>query len=295
LDFDAIVGGTNCPSEGSSTMQTVPHATPKPAMQTLRVLTYNVHSCRGTDRRHDPVRIAEVIAGCAPDVIALQELDVGRARTGGIDQAKVIADHLKMQAHFHPALHVEEEKYGDAILTALPSRFVRAAALPSIGEPRGAIWVEIDIAGEALQVINTHFGLRRRERTAQAAALLGPDWLGHERCRTNPTLLVGDLNAVPSSSAYDLLARQLRAAAAPEGRRPKATFPSRFPLLRLDHVFINDRLDMTGLDVVDNALARRASDHLPLLAQIGLEAGITNHAAEVPEPLEFTHTDQSIA
>jgi endonuclease/exonuclease/phosphatase family metal-dependent hydrolase len=264
-------------------------------MQTLRVLTYNVHSCRGTDWRHDPARIAEVIAACAPDVIALQELDVGRARTGGIDQAEVIAEHLKMRAHFHPALHVEEEKYGDAILTALPSRLVRAAALPSIGEPRGAIWVEVEVAGQKLQTINTHFGLKRRERTDQAAALLGPDWLGQDRCRDNPTLFVGDLNAVPSSPVYGLLARQLRAAQPTGAGRPKATFPSRFPLLRLDHIFSNDRLQVKGIEVIDTPLARRASDHLPLLAHVRLNTGAANGAGEVSQAQEFVRTGQRIA
>lgn len=272
-------------------MQTPSSVTSSQPMQTLRVLTYNVHSCRGTDWRHDPARIAQVIAACAPDVIALQELDVGRVRTGSIDQAEVIAEHLKMQAHFHPALHVEEEKYGDAILTALPSRLIRAAALPSIGEPRGAIWVEIDVAGQKLQVINTHFGLRRRERADQAAALLGPDWLGKDACRSNPTLLVGDLNAVPSSPVHALLARQLRAVQPVGARRPKATFPSRFPLLRLDHVFVNDRLDVTGLDVIDNPLARRASDHLPLLARIGFRRA-TDREEGLSQPAELAPTHQ---
>lgn len=266
-------------------MQTVTPIDPIPAPKTLRVLTYNVHSCRGTDRKHDPARIADVIAACNPDVIALQELDVGRVRTGGIDQANVIAEHLRMQAHFHPALHVEEEKYGDAILTALPSRLIRAQALPSIGEPRGAVWIEIDVAERSLQVINTHFGLRRRERADQAAALLGSEWLGHERCRSNPALLVGDFNAVPSSPVYALLARQLPPLPAANRRRLKPTYPSRLPLLRLDHVFANHRLEAMALDVVDTPLARRASDHLPLLATVRF-AALADRDGETPMPTE---------
>jgi endonuclease/exonuclease/phosphatase family metal-dependent hydrolase len=104
-------------------------------------MTYNVHRCVGADGRADPRRIAEVIAACQPDMVALQELDVGRLRTGGIDQAHVIAHLLGMSFHFHPALQVEDELYGDAILTALPMRLVKAGPLPgSVGfEPRGAL------------------------------------------------------------------------------------------------------------------------------------------------------------
>ncbi|CAN7276659.1 endonuclease/exonuclease/phosphatase family protein [Rhizobium sp. LjRoot254] len=232
----------------------------------LRVLTYNVHSCRGRDRRHDPARIAEVIASAKPQVIALQELDVGRLRTGGIDQAYMIAEHLRMDSHFHPALHVDEEKYGDAILTALPSRVVRAAALPSVGEPRGAIWVEVDYFGAKVQIINTHFGLWRRERMLQARTLAGHEWLGSTECRASPSLLAGDFNAGPRSRAYSILAEGLSRRTLTIPARP--TFPARFPVLRLDHIFANPNARIIGYEVVDTPLARQASDHLPLLATV---------------------------
>src|SRR4026209_2834843 len=105
-------------------------------------MTYNVHRCVGADGRADPRRIADVIAACQPDMVALQELDVRRLRTGGIDQAHAIAHPLGMRVHFHPALLFEEELYGDAILTALPMRLMKAGPLPgSVGfEPRGATW-----------------------------------------------------------------------------------------------------------------------------------------------------------
>ncbi|MBB1250764.1 endonuclease/exonuclease/phosphatase family protein [Rhizobium sp. G21] len=241
-----------------------------PARRILRALTYNVHSCRGSDRRHDPERIAEVIAESGAEVIALQELDVGRKRSGGIDQAEVIAAHLKMRSHFHPALHVEEERYGDALLTALPSTLHRAAALPSRGEPRGALWIEIDVHGRKLQVFNTHFGLSSPERTLQAETLLGPGWLGHERCRRAPTLLLGDFNAVPSSRAFRVISRSMTVAAPRREGRWRATFPARWPLLRLDHVFHNNRLKLIDARVIDTPLARKASDHLPIVAEFEL-------------------------
>lgn len=230
----------------------------------LRIMTYNVHSCRGRGGRPDPLRIADVIASAEPDIIALQELDVGRMRTGGVDQAQAIAEHLRVASHFHPALHVEEEKYGDAILTALPSRLIKASQLPSLGEPRGAIWVEVDVGSMKVQVVNTHFGLRRRERMAQARAVAGPDWLGSTACTTNPALLAGDFNAIPRSRAYGILAEGLSRQVLTIPAR--ATFPARFPLLRLDHIFANHHARILRYEVIDTPLARSASDHLPLLA-----------------------------
>lgn len=240
------------------------------AARSLRVLTYNVHSCRGTDRKLDIARIAAVIGSCNADIIALQELDVGRRRTGGFDQAHEIASLLEMQAHFHPAMHVEEEKYGDAILTALPSTLIKADALPSIGEPRGALWLEIIVDGRPVHVFNTHLGLRRRERLIQIEALLGPEWLGNSRCRDLPRVLMGDFNAVPSSRAYKTIAANMRDADQPTSGRRLPTFPSRFPLLRLDHIFISKELSSVDVAVQKTPLSKLASDHLPLTASLTL-------------------------
>ena len=122
----------------------------------VRLLTYNVHRCVGTDRRLDVGRVAEVIAAQSPDIVALQEVDVGRARTGGVDQAHRIAQRLGMAFHFNAAFKVEEEQFGDAILTTLPERLVKAGPLPGHPrfpqlEPRGALWVEIETAGRRAQ------------------------------------------------------------------------------------------------------------------------------------------------
>lgn len=249
---------------------------PAPAVGALSILTYNVHSCIGTDRRMDPERIADVIAATRADVIALQELDVGRARTGGIDQAAKIADLLGMTSYFHPALQVHDEQYGDAILTALPSRLVKAGPIPSVGETRGALWVEVMVDGRPVQIFNTHFGLRRGERRQQAETLLGDGWIGNEGCRGQPVILVGDFNAIPSSVAYGLLKQRLPPVRAGDGhegaRAAKArmapTFPSRFPLLRLDHIFASEGIRTVAAGPVRTALSRVASDHLPLQASL---------------------------
>ena len=238
----------------------------------MRLLTYNVHGCRGTDGVLSPERIAEVIAYYEPDIVGLQELDVARARSGGIDQAVAIAAALKMTAHFHPALHVMEEQYGDAILTALPSRLIKGAALPGLAwyrslEPRGALWASLETPQGTLQIINTHFGLLPQERRAQADALLGPAWLGHPAC-CDPVILMGDFNTVPGSGIYRALARRLMDAQSLAPQRARATFPASAPLLRIDHVFLSAGLDVIAADVARLPGARQASDHLPLIVDI---------------------------
>lgn len=245
----------------------------------LRIATYNVHGCFGTDRKLDPARIAAVIAECEADIVALQEVDVARARSGGIDQAQAIAGHLDMVSHFHPALHLEEERYGDALLTALPTRLVKAGALPSRGEPRGALWVEVPVDGALLQVFVTHLGLSGGERVRQAETLIGPGWFGAPMPENARVVLAGDLNAVSRSACYRLLARRLKDAQVEACGRPGATFPSRLPLLRIDHILVGDGIRVRKTFVHDTPLARRASDHLPLCADMeihGLEEGEKN-------------------
>lgn len=240
--------------------------------RTLRLLTYNVHSCIGTDRILDPSRVAGVIARSGADVIALQEVDVGRKRTALVDQAHTLATMLQMRAHFHPVLNVAEELYGDAILTALPTRLVKAQPLPSMGELRGAIWVEVDVDGSAVNIINTHLGLRGGERRLQAASLLGPQWLGHAACQSKPTILCGDFNAIPTSAAYRDIARHFDDARIRAGRRIRATFPSRMPLLRLDHIFVSKQIEVDNVETIAGPLSRAASDHLPVIATLRIQA-----------------------
>ncbi|WP_430255092.1 endonuclease/exonuclease/phosphatase family protein [Neorhizobium sp. DAR64872/K0K18] len=252
-------------------------ALPKPPSDTspqtssrrrLKILSYNVHSCIGTDRRLDPARIADVISELKPDIIGLQELDVGRSRTGGVDQVDIIAREVEMNYHFHAALHVAEERYGDAILTSLPLKVIKADMLSSIGEQRGAVWVEIDVGGKPLQVFNTHLGLRGKDRMAQMTELTGPDWLGGLEKENPARILIGDFNSTPITRTYRHAAKRLTDVQTALVKPWRATFPSRFPLLRLDHIFVSDSIKVIDAEVISTPLTRRASDHLPLLATI---------------------------
>jgi endonuclease/exonuclease/phosphatase family metal-dependent hydrolase len=244
-----------------------------PKGRRLRLMTYNVHGCVGMDGKLSPERIARVVAEYAPDVVALQELDVGRSRSGWIDQAQSIARHLEMEFHFHPALSVEEELYGDAILSTRPMRLVRADRLPEPGglgqlEPRGALWVAVEIDGIEVQIVNTHLGLLPGERRLQAEALLGDDWVGGMAPAT-PKILCGDFNAIPSSPVYRRLSAQLRDSQTMlEEQRPRKTFFGRYPTARIDHVFVGAGIEVLGVEVPSAHTARVASDHLPLVVDL---------------------------
>jgi endonuclease/exonuclease/phosphatase family metal-dependent hydrolase len=234
-----------------------------------RIVTYNVHRCVGNDRRLDVGRIADVLAALQPDIVALQELDVGRRRTGHVDQAHEIARRLDMACHFNAAVTVLEERYGDAILTRYPERLVKVGPLPGHPgiralEPRGALWVEAMVEGAPVQIINTHLGLVPKEQQIQAAHLAGPAWLGHPACR-GATILLGDFNATATSVVYRTFLKTLSPARGlSRTKTPTATFPSPMPVLRIDHLFVSPEIQVREVFAPYAPINRVASDHLPL-------------------------------
>ncbi len=250
--------------------------------RTLRIMTYNIHSCIGMDGKISPERIARVIAQCSPDVVALQELDVGRARTDRVDQADLIAQYLQMDYHFLPTTRVRKGRYGNAVLTHFPIRLVRADKLPGLPgkpqlEPRGGLWVAIKAGGTEIQFINTHLGLRPKERHVQAEALLGSGWLSHPDCR-EPTILCGDFNALPSSRVWRRLCTLLRDTQVElAGHCPKKTLFGRFPFARIDHVFVDPAIEVIGIEVPNTELTRVASDHLPLIVEVRIPKPFIKH------------------
>lgn len=240
----------------------------------IRIMTYNVHSCIGMDGVVSPERIARVIARHEPDIVALQELDVGRTRTHGVDQAHAIAELLEMLFHFHPTIAVEEERFGDAILSAHPMRLIHAGPLPRLGgrpelEPRGALWVAVEVGGRSYHVVNTHLSLNTRERSLQVDSLLGPEWLSHPDCVAGSRILCGDFNALPQFPVHRRITRLLRdCQVGRDGHQPRRTFFSRFPLGRIDYVFVDPEMAVSAVTVPSDSLARVASDHLPLISEV---------------------------
>lgn len=243
----------------------------------IRVMTYNVHGCVGTDGRLDEQRIAAVITEANPDVVALQELDVERRRSNGVHQARNLAERLKMDFHFHPALTHLSEQYGDAILSKLPMQLVQKGMLPTSNsrlafEPRGALLVRLETNQGHVHLLNTHLGLSWSERAAQVTALMSQAWID-DAVREHPFVFCGDLNALPGSRVYRAIIRRLKDVQRWTLRtRPRATFPSRWPVARLDYIFMNNRLKVHKVEVPNNALTQMASDHLPLIADLELHA-----------------------
>jgi endonuclease/exonuclease/phosphatase family metal-dependent hydrolase len=241
----------------------------------LRVATYNVHGCIGTDRQRSEARIAQVIADLSVDMIGLQELDLGRRRSAGVNQTQIIAEQLNWNSYFHPAMRREDEYYGNAILSRYPLSFCRAVTLPGrapffCNEKRVAIEAQIETSIGRIAIINTHLGLGWRERFVQAQLFTSAEWRAAAASHT-PLVLLGDFNSLPGSRPHRLLSQHLRdVRELVETAASIRTFPTQFPLLAVDHMFINEAIQPLSVTAHSSPLARIASDHFPLVGEFVL-------------------------
>lgn len=228
-------------------------------------MTYNIRNGRGTDDRVDLGRIADVIASFDPDVVALQEVDDGRARSGAVDQADELGRQLGMAARFAPALVSGSDRYGIATLTRLPVLATEQVALPyrhgqRRSEPRLALVLRLAWAGIELDVVNTHLSVLGNERPAQVAELLG-------KLTGDIVVLAGDFNCTPWSATYRSLCCRLESAT-----KRVRSWPARLPFVPIDHILYRGPLDVIHSGTWSVGPARRASDHLPVTAELELRS-----------------------
>jgi len=253
--------------------QLIPSPTgPRAKAKHLRVMTYNVHGCRGMDGRISPDRIARIIEQFQPDLVALQELDFGRVRSQRHDQPRLIAAALGLHVQFCPTVIDQNEQYGHALLSHWPMKIIRTANFDGRKrrwhvEPRGALWVRLDMDGSIINLMNTHFGLGRRERIAQATELLNSHWMG-KIAPDEPLILCGDFNMAPGSRPYCAITKRLSDAQTVDGFRPQNTYSTFHPFARIDHVFLSSHFDVERIVVPRNDLTRVASDHLPVIVDL---------------------------
>lgn len=240
----------------------------------LRIVTYNVHKCRGLDRRVRPARIASVLRELDADIIALQEvLSVGGAARE-MDQARFIAEELGYDYCLGENRRLAGGAYGNVILSRLPWRHVHNYDITWRGrERRGCLRVDIETGGaSAVQLIhlfNVHLGTAYIERRHQARQLVGDKILGSAEL-TGARIILGDFNEWTKGLATRLLTEHLESADVRTHLRSPRTYPGALPLVHLDHIYFDPALELRQLTLHKSLTALVASDHLPLVADFHL-------------------------
>lgn len=227
----------------------------------MHFASYNIHRAVGSDRRRDAARISAVIGELRADVIGLQEVDWQHDHEDETSQFEYLAELPGYLALAGPNLRDRRGHYGNLLLTRVAPRQVRRMDLSEPNrEPRGAIDVDLEIGDEGVRVIVTHLGLGIGERRRQAARLRD----AVARRPGQSTLLLGDFNEwIPGNPTLRPLLRVCGATARP------ATYPSFRPVLPLDRI-LTCALPVPPLVRSHvSPLSRTASDHLPLVAEVG--------------------------
>ncbi len=232
----------------------------------LRVATYNIHGFVGTDGCRQPDRIRRVLEEIKADLVALQEVDC--FETTEKLSAQWIGDlhSCTFKTIEGPTLlRSPEAPFGNAIVTHLPiDKIDRMDISVHKKEPRGIIDVCLHKDDIPFRVLATHLGLHWTERKRQMQRLTEQIMAGPA---DTPIILLGDLN---EPFPYSRNLRRLRRIMGPTSAIP--SFPSIFPLFALDRILVWPHTALHRIETHKSALARRASDHLPLKADILLNA-----------------------
>jgi endonuclease/exonuclease/phosphatase family metal-dependent hydrolase len=131
-------------------------------------------------------------------------------------------------------------------------------------EPRGALRCDLDLGDEGLlHVFCLHLGLRVAERRQQEGLLLSADIL-RDAVRKDPVVVCGDFNYWGMGRLPALVRMALADAGAPAKSRAR-TYPSAWPLFRLDRIFVDAGVTPLWIRTHRTLLSRAASDHLPLV------------------------------
>ncbi|MCA1594496.1 MAG: endonuclease/exonuclease/phosphatase family protein [Acidobacteria bacterium] len=236
----------------------------------MRIVTYNVHKCRGLDRRVRPARIASVLKETEADIIALQEVvSVEDSKSREMHQARFIAEELGFNYCVGENRKHQGGAYGNVVLSRLPFACVRNHDITWRGrEPRGALRVDVKFGetdGELLHVFNVHLGTAFVERRRQGRKLVSDAVLRSDEL-TGPRIVLGDFNEWTHGLASRLLSEELSSADVRQHLRRARTYPGPLPLLHLDHIYYDPALELERLTLHRSLTALVASDHLPLVA-----------------------------
>jgi endonuclease/exonuclease/phosphatase family metal-dependent hydrolase len=235
----------------------------------IRVATYNVHKCRGLDRRTSPERIADVIAEFDADFVAIQEiLDVRHGRPQ-FDQARRI--HSKLDDYefcFGENRKLHGGAYGNMTLSRFPVRICQNYDLTwRHRERRGCLRADIEVRENTiLHVFNVHLGTSFVERRHQGRRLL-TDQVLHRREYRGPRIVVGDFNEWTRGLTSRMMGDAFEEIKPGKFLRYSRTYPGVLPVLHLDHFYYDKQLTLRSFRLHRSRTALIASDHLPIVAE----------------------------
>ena len=226
---------------------------------TVRVMCYNIHNGKGMDDVVDYQRIANVISGVSPDVVALQELDSVTNRSNGVDVLSRLASLTAMHSIYGASIPYDGGKYGIGVLSKQKPLSWKRIPLPGREEARSLLMVEF----EDYVICCTHFSLNADDRLASVGIIEQA-----VKDFDKPVILAGDINATPETPVLEAFTQNWNVLTDARQR----TFPSDKPNRTIDYIFGYTPGGFTYSVWHTRVLNEPvASDHLPLFADVRLK------------------------
>lgn len=226
----------------------------------IKVVTYNIRTCKGMDGKVDLPRVAMVLKSLDADIIALQEVDMGNPRTWLVKQANVLARLLDMGCVYGEASRYRIGSFGNAVLSRFPIKGYINHQLPAPNPQRSMQEVHLDVNGQMIRVFNTHLELNRDLRLTQIRDFIVP----LIQSSSAPAIFAGDFNETPDDPGVKFLTDCFTDSFVVNSGLLDNTFTSYNPAERIDFIFLND-----GFQALDYRIQfADASDHLPVFSKI---------------------------
>jgi endonuclease/exonuclease/phosphatase family metal-dependent hydrolase len=248
----------------------------------LRIVTWNIHKgVRGfaMRKRLEIHAMQAAVAKLDADVICLQEVRRINHKEAAhfthwpsLPQADFLAPPGYYAVYRTNAFTAHGE-HGNALLSRYPVKHIGHEDMSDHRfEQRGLLHAVLDIAGQDLHVIVVHLGLLAGGRARQLAQIGA--YILREIPPHAPLVVAGDFNSAIASQRWahahlragDAIKQPIGTLHALKGH---PTFPSRLPLVQLDHIFTRGA-HISRQHVPSEAHWARMSDHLPLIAQLEL-------------------------
>jgi endonuclease/exonuclease/phosphatase family metal-dependent hydrolase len=240
----------------------------------VRVLVFNIHAGKDASEKPSLDGVAALINSTRPDIVLLQEVDRGTARSGHVDQVKTLGDATHYSTAFGPSLlRYDGGEYGIATLSSGGIGFQLTVPLPvypvqtragGSHEPRVALLALAMVRGQSWRAIDTH--LDPAEGTARAQEVAQVADLARQQLAAGTSLVVGgDFNSTPDNAVLRPMADAgLRDAWKECGKGDGYTYPAATPSKRIDYLFLTGNVHCSAAEVIDT----QVSDHRPLLVTL---------------------------
>ena len=251
---------------------------PETMSDSLRVATYNVHRWQGASGRARPdvARAGFVISELEADVVALQEVlrPFEAADEPDEDPLARLCEELDLHLAFAATRRHRRGQLGNAILSRFPITTISVLDISySRIERRGALAAHLGHGDQAIGVVATHLSLVDATRHRQVQSLME-----HPVLNSGPAVLMGDMNAWRNCKGSQVLEESL---GLHHNQDWPPSFPSGRPLLSLDRIYSRNA-DVVEVWQHESPAARKASDHLPVVAEVAMKDPIEVSAE--PEP-----------